>query len=235
MNDAQQALEAVSALVRDNMGRIQETRYEVSWKEDGSPVTESDILVERLIHDTLTEQLGDLVFIGEETFDSYDGQLPGWTAVLDPIDGTENFCSGFKEWGVSLSLWRDGAHQASLLLLPELGERLMTGDRIAYQRSRITGFSSSLPPATLRELSDLGEVRIMGCAVYNLFNVIRGAYARFINPLGAKTWDLLAGVNLALEHGCDVDVDGTPYDGRFLEPGRKYRVDVRHRHDPDPR
>ena len=45
----------------------------------------------------------------------------GWIAVLDPIDGTENFCSGLKEWGVSLSIWQGARHAGSL-------ERLHTED-----------------------------------------------------------------------------------------------------------
>ena len=74
----------------------------------------------------------------------------------------------------------------------------------------------------------------MGCAVYNLYNVIRGSFARFTNPRGAHAWDLLPGLMLALEHKCDVEVEGKPYHGEFLEPGRKYRVDIRHRYDLHP-
>ena len=64
--------------------------------------------------------------------------------------------------------------------------------------SRITGFSSSMHPQITASLNEGGENRILGCAVYNLFNVARGAFARFVNPKGARVWDLLAG--LMLEH-----------------------------------
>ena len=56
-------------------------------------------------------------------------------------------------------------------------------------------------------------------------------YSRFSNPKGAYAWDLLPGLMICLEQGCDVAVDGKPFDGRFLEPHRRYRVDVQHRHD----
>jgi myo-inositol-1(or 4)-monophosphatase len=227
-------------LIADSLPELQARRYDIRWKDDDSPVTEADIFLERRLTGWLAERLPGLVLIGEESFADAPPAAPlaagrsGWVAVLDPIDGTENFCSGLKEWGVSLSLWRDGAHAGSLLMLPELGEHLATGDSIRPVRSRITGFSSSISPEIVSRIGHVGEARILGCAVYNLYNVTRGALARFVNPKGAFSWDLLAGVMLAREHGCDVLLDGKIYDGTFLEPDRKYRVDIRHRYDLHP-
>lgn len=222
-------------LVWNNMDAIQASRYDVTWKLDGSPVTASDLLVERLIHDYLRGMIPNIAFAGEETFDA-QGPLSakGYFAVLDPIDGTENFCSGLKEWGVSFTLWQGGAHLGSLLYMPELREHLMTGDPLRRVRSRIRGFSSSMCPEILEGLAETQEGRLMGCAVYNLYNVIRGAFARFTNPRGAYAWDLLPGLMLAREHNCDISVEGLPYHGQFLEPGKRYRVDIRHRYDLHP-
>jgi myo-inositol-1(or 4)-monophosphatase len=208
-------------------------RSDVRWKEDGSPVTASDVFLENELAGLLADHLPGVVVQGEETWDSTGPESAGagWTAVIDPIDGTENFCSGLKEWGVSISLWHDGAHAASMLLLPELGEHLTTGDRPARLRSRIVGLSSTVSPETNAVLQTIREARITGCAVYNLFNVARGAFARFVNPRGAYSWDLLAGLQLATESGCRVELDGELYDGRFLAPGRRYRVDIQYRHD----
>lgn len=227
-------LEATCDLVAASLRDIEATRYDITYKPDGSPVTSADLLVERLIRELLVERLGELTFVGEESYRGEDGWQRGWVAVLDPVDGTENLCAGLPEWGVSLSLWHDGEHRGSLLLLPELGRRLMTGDRLAPRRSRITGLSSSFAPTVASELEAAGEGRITGCAVYNLFNVIHGSFARFVNPVGARVWDLIGGISLAREHGCLVTIDGDAYDGRFLDPTRTHRVDVRHRHDGDP-
>lgn len=226
-------LAGVRRLVEDSLPEILERRHDVHWKDDDSPVTEADILLEKRLTGWLAARLPGLVLIGEESFAASRAPVvrQGWVAVLDPIDGTENFCSGLREWGVSLSLWHEGAHAGSLLMLPELGEHLATGEPLRRMRSRITGFSSSISPEVVAGIADAGEARIMGCAVYNLFNVTRGALARFVNPKGACTWDLLAGLMLAREHGCDIVLDGTAYDGSFLEPDRKYRVDIRHRYD----
>jgi myo-inositol-1(or 4)-monophosphatase len=228
-------LQRVSALVFAHIEKIQALRYKIRIKDDGSPVTDADVYIENLLHDFLRIELPGLRFIGEESFDfAWDGKHT-YLAVLDPIDGTENFCSGLKEWGVSLGIWYEQTHLGSMLLLPELGERLITGDKLSLLTSRITGFSSSFTPAIATGIEAASEYRVTGCAVYNLFNVARGAFARFINPKGAYVWDLLPGIMLALENGCEVLLDDKPYDGELLDPTRKYRVDIRHRYDLHPR
>lgn len=227
-------LDVIVGLVEDNMGRIQETRYDIELKPDGSPVTKSDIFIEEMIKDYLHSQIPSLDFLGEETYRAGARAGGSYVALLDPIDGTENFCSGLKEWGLSFGLWHEGRHLGSMLLMPELGERLVTGDTLRPLHSRINGFSSSFTEEIAQAMREVQESRVMGCAVYNLYNVIRGAFARFRNPKGAYAWDLLPGLMLALEHGCDVQVNEEKFDGSFLEPDRKYRVDIRQRHDRHP-
>jgi myo-inositol-1(or 4)-monophosphatase len=230
-------LQDVRGVVMEALPQLFARRYDIRWKADGSPVTEADLFLERRLADWLGGRLPGLTLIGEESFcDGAAGAAPaGWAAILDPIDGTENFCSGLKEWGVSLSLWHDGGHAGSLLLLPELGESLASGEAVERIPSRITGYSSSMHPAIVAGLAEGGEARVFGCAVYNLFNVARGAFARFVNPKGARAWDLIAGLMLAREQGCDILVDGRSYDGSFLDPHRRYCVDIRHRYDLHPR
>ena len=225
---ARKAMEEVERLVLKLLPTIDSLRTKITLKPDNSPVTEADLLIEVEVEVALRELLGDITFHGEESFMDKGIDARGWVAVLDPIDGTENFCSGLKIWGLSLSLWHSGVHICSMLMLPELGEKLVTGDELVHFSSRITGFSSSISDELVSRLSDAGEVRISGCAVFNLYNVVRGTYSRFVNPVGAYSWDLLAGVSLALEHGCEVEIDGQTYNGSYLEPGRKYRVDIRH-------
>jgi myo-inositol-1(or 4)-monophosphatase len=224
--------EEMCDLILSQLDRIQKHRYEITWKPDGSPVTNSDVLIENLVHGFLRDKFPGIAFAGEESYSTSDAvHEQGYYAILDPIDGTENFCSGLKIWGVSFTLWHSRDHLISLLFLPELGDRLMTGDNLNPVRSRIQGFSSSMCQEILNGMETAEESRLMGCAVFNMYSVITGSFARFTNPRGAYAWDLLPGLMLALEHHCDVLVDGTPYQGHFLEPSRRYRVDIRHRYD----
>lgn len=227
-------LEDSWAVVKDNLDQTLSLRREITWKPDGSPVTQADLFQEKLIADFLRSRLPDVALVAEESYVPGQDVNQGWVAVLDPIDGTENFCSGLKEWGVALSIWHDGVHQGSALMLPEMGDVLMSGMTIPSYQSRIVGLSSSYNDEIGATLATNPEGRVMGCAVYNMYNVIRGAYARFLNPKGAYCWDLLAGVALAHEAGCAVFLEGKPYGGQILDPNKRHRVDIWHRHDLHP-
>lgn len=218
------------ALIKDLNPEIQKLRYNITYKEDNSPVTLADKLIENEVYKFLSKKLDPLVFIGEESFSfQWEEAQDSYIAILDPIDGTENFCSGLKEWGMSFSLWKGTQHLGSLLFLPELNEHIMTGDQVSKIQSRITGFSSSYSQEISDGIKEAQEYRVTGCAVYNLFNVIRGSFKRFVNPKGAYVWDLLPGTMLALEQGCEVKLDGKLYNGELLNPNRKYRIDIQQR------
>ena len=223
-----QIIENCENLVYESLSQVLTQRYEITYKHDGSPVTTADVLLENIIKNYLVSQIANLNFIGEESFDFTWEKNTGYLAILDPIDGTENFCSGLKEWGVSLCLWYGQEHLASMLLMPELRECIKTGDQIKPIYSRITGFSSSYNELIGEGIKESIEYRVTGCAVYNLFNVIRGSFARFINPKGAYVWDLLPGIMLASEHGCQILLNDEPYQGQLLDSTQKNRVDIRH-------
>ncbi|MGN7385512.1 inositol monophosphatase family protein [Sporosarcina sp. SAFN-015] len=225
-NEVRIFLNGVCDLITTNLNQIEKTRYDITFKSDDTPVTKSDIFIEELVHNYVRKKIPNVVFIGEESFNNETVLTDGYVVLLDPIDGTENFCSGMKEWGVSFGLWKGDSFLGSFLLLPELGVKLLSGDKVEPIQSRITGLSSSISDSVRNIMNEPGEYRIMGCAVYNLYNVIRGSYCRFINPEGAYAWDLLPGIMLALEQGCRVILDGEAYNGEFLDPKNKYIVDI---------
>jgi|SRR3989344_3197866 len=227
MNICKNAYELISA----NLVNILQLRGKRMLKEDGSYVTKGDLLCQRLVIDYVKSVPDTFEIVSEEM------HKPGFMydvkknyAVLDPIDGTENFTSGLKEWGISLSIFKHGKHAESMIAMPELNICLLTGGKIPKHKSRICGLSSSFPKKQIRSLPDGTECRIMGCCVYNLYNVITGSFASFQNNKGAHAWDILAGLNLALEHGLDVLVDGKKYRGEFLPPIKKYPFHIRQKY-----
>ena len=70
-------------------------------KTDGTPVTEADRAVERLLRETLSEARPEDAFLGEEL-----GQLGESDRVwiLDPIDGTGFFSRGDPNWRIHVAL-----------------------------------------------------------------------------------------------------------------------------------
>jgi myo-inositol-1(or 4)-monophosphatase len=84
------------------------------------PVTRADREVEACLREALSRRFPDFGIIGEET-----GTTPGrsdinW--VIDPIDGTKTFISGFPTWGILLGLQQGDRVLAGLMYQPVTGE-----------------------------------------------------------------------------------------------------------------
>jgi myo-inositol-1(or 4)-monophosphatase len=191
-------------------------------------VSEGDLLCEQLIIDYFRKFGEKTILVSEESckVDLVEVAEGSMIVTVDPIDGTENFVSGLKEWGIGVSIFIGNKHLESMIALPELNEFLITGQKIVKYKSRISGISSSLTKEDLQSLEDGFEYRIIGCSMYNMFNVIRGSYNSFENPKGAYSWDILPGLNLAIEHKLDVTVENKPYNGEFLQPNTRYRFRI---------
>lgn len=80
------------------------------WKRDGSRVTEADLTLSKNIMDSIGEAFPDDQFFSEELDPSVCpiAVKPGFSWMLDPIDGTNNFACGICLCGISLALLLDG-------------------------------------------------------------------------------------------------------------------------------
>lgn len=229
MSDVAHFLQRVEADIRAALPEVLPLRNTREEKEDQSYVTKGDLLMQEVVLRAASEELPDFQQVSEESPLPEGGSGSSGVVVVDPIDGTENFTSGLPEWGVSICCFQDGVHAGSLLGCPEMDLWMRNGDRIPRHQSRIRGLSSSLSMEDLQRSTVGFEYRILGCCVYNMMNVIRGSYQSFENPKGAKSWDILAGLNLALELGLDVTVEGKKYEGQYLQPAERYRFKIEHK------
>lgn len=221
------------ALLSGQLDKIIALRSDFTQKADGSYVSKGDLLVQDLVIDFLKQNLPSHQLISEEMapFSDIVWNSQGSYVILDPIDGTENFVSGLKEWGVGICIYTNGVHQESCIYLPELNDFHITGMAMTHHRSRIRGLSSSLTKQDLLQLEEGYEYRIIGCSMYNMLAAVRGAYASFENVKGVNCWDILPGLNFAIEHGCEVLVDGKPYQGQILFPTQKYKINIKKKHE----
>lgn len=89
----------------------------VTAKADGTPVTEADRAVERLLRDTLSQARPGDALLGEEL-----GRLRTsdrlW--ILDPIDGTGFFGRGDPNWRIHIALEVRGATELAVVTSPAL-------------------------------------------------------------------------------------------------------------------
>lgn len=221
-----QFFDQIKTDVSKNLNKIIDLRASRKSKSDKSFVTEGDLLINDIVNDIAKKYFNNYEFVSEEDKNRIETANDSVTIVIDPIDGTENFTSGFPEWGISISVYKMGAHKASLLACPEMDLWIKTGDQVAKNYSRIRGLSSSLTMNEILELTQGHEYRILGCCVYNMINAIKGSFLSFENPKGAHSWDILAGLNLALEHNLKVTVEGNAYHGEYLQPTGKYKFKV---------
>lgn len=220
-------LDGIAARLMSDTDLWSRTGIAVRTKSDDSPVTSVDLALDAVIRESLLTEWPGIWIVSEEDPASFEVPDRRDVAILDPLDGTENYMSGLPIWGVSVAVWIDGRHHSSLLSFPELGLSLSTGDSTPEFTSRIVGHPSSSSLASLAAHGTGPENRILGCAAFNLFCVATGRFASFSNRTGAHAWDILGGLNLARERGCGVTVEDREYGGELLDPRRRYRFEVR--------
>ncbi len=105
---------------RESMATWRSDDLEVEIKPDGSPVSATDQLIERLLRELLAEHRAGDRILGEEAGDTGSGPRC-W--VLDPIDGTESYVAGRRAWGSLIALEVDGRAVAGMVTMPALGRR----------------------------------------------------------------------------------------------------------------
>jgi fructose-1,6-bisphosphatase/inositol monophosphatase family enzyme len=222
-------LKNIIPLLQEALPTVLSLRNSKELKSDDSYVSKGDLYLDKLVQTFLVDNWGDIQIVSEETHkgNHVDLEAAAYTAVVDPIDGTENFVSGLREWGVGICIFKGETHVESMIALPELNEYICTGDRFERFESRISGLSSSLTKEHLMALEPGFEYRIIGCCMYNMLQVVKGSFHTFSNPKGANAWDILPGMQLALENKLNITIDNIPYHGEFLQPTQKYCFSIR--------
>jgi histidinol-phosphatase len=108
----------------DAAGELALTHFAVgvssTTKADGSPVTEADLAVERLLRETVSADTPDDSLLGEEL-----GRVGTSDRVwiFDPIDGTSFFSRGDPNWRVHVALEVAGQTEVAVVTAPALGHQ----------------------------------------------------------------------------------------------------------------
>jgi myo-inositol-1(or 4)-monophosphatase len=91
------------------------------WDKPGGagPVTEADIAVNDMLHDTLRTARPDYGWLSEETEDSADRLSRDRVFIIDPIDGTRSFAEGGATWAHALAVAERGVVTAGVVYLPK--------------------------------------------------------------------------------------------------------------------
>jgi myo-inositol-1(or 4)-monophosphatase len=189
-----------------------------AWdKHDGTPVSEADLAVDRLLAARLLEGLPGSGWLSEETARDEESRSRRLVWIVDPIDGTSAFVAGTGHWCVGAALTLDGRPVAAAAFAPEQGrfyeavkdggarlngERLKVSSRAGLDGARIVAHKSVLN----RERWRSGLAPQMTCAMTTSLIlrhclVATGEYDATI-AFGQKSdWDLAPGDLIVCEAG----------------------------------
>jgi 3'(2'), 5'-bisphosphate nucleotidase len=102
--------------------RYRAMNSEVTYKDDGSPVTDADRAAEELILTDLARLAPNAVVVAEESAavigDALDPAQPFF--LVDPLDGTKDFVRGGKDFTVNIALIRNREPAFGLIYAPVL-------------------------------------------------------------------------------------------------------------------
>lgn len=194
-------------------------RSRVRRKADGTLVTQTDELIDRLISGQITAHFPDHIVLSEEQSTQFQ-PAAAFSWVVDPVDGTTNFARGLPVWGVSIALLCEGAPQIGVVNFPLVREEFWAIRGQGAWRSGVRIQTNPVAPddqqllmkctRTERQFSLTTPLksRVMGSAAYHLCKVADGTALAAIETT-PKVWDLAAAHLIVEEAGGVVQsVDG---------------------------
>ena len=189
-----------------------------SWtKENASPVSEADILVDRYLAASLLQARPDYGWLSEETIDNPSRLDCERVFVVDPIDGTRGFLRGEDSWTVSLAVVENGVPVAGVVYAPVRDEMYdaARGEGARFngrpiRRNRRAGAAPVIPAAGAvhQELQAAGLNYTRGpyypSLAYRLVQVATGKLDAVASRRGSQDWDIAAATLILDECGAHI-------------------------------
>lgn len=211
------------------------TPLDVVMKSDESPVTIADRTIEQRLRERIEARFPEHGIFGEEL-----GIKPGngLTWIIDPIDGTKSFITGFPLFGTLISVARDEQPFCGLIDIPMTGERWMAKPGLssfAGRPARTSGceivadarFYTTSPDmfagnevAAFERLSTSAKMRRFGGDCY-IYGLLASGHCDIALETGLQPYDYMALVPIVRgAGGCITDWKGDPLsmqsEGRVL-------------------
>lgn len=215
------------SILKENFKKIKTADIESKGVRDF--VTYVDRLSEERIRNYILSIYPNHSFLGEEEGKFGSGEFV-W--IVDPLDGTKNYISGFEIFAVSVALKREEEYLVGVVYVPMLdklyyaekgsgaylnGQRIRVSSRPIGNAVVATGF----PFRDIRELDSymamlrdafitFSGVRRPGAAAIDLAMVAEGVFDGFFE-MKLSIWDIAAGALLVEEAGGKfTDFQGNP-------------------------
>jgi fructose-1,6-bisphosphatase/inositol monophosphatase family enzyme len=187
-------------------------------KDDNSPVTKLDIMVEETIKANLASEYPEIGFHGEETEDTPSSCNATW--IVDPIDGTSSFIHGLPYCTNMAGLVVDGEIVASVIfqfptndLYTAIKDKgaYKNGERISVKNTELNNslvFSGSFAYRNLYPMFkpyNIGLYAPLGASGYEFTRLAEGSIQGVTKVRGGSLiHDTVPGVLLAQEAGAKI-------------------------------
>ncbi len=146
------------------------------WKDERSPVTETDLAINDLILKEIKGRYPDHSILAEEGSDHDESHEYVW--ICDPVDGTHNFSHGLPTATFALALMRD--HQPILgVILDPFEDRLYSAEKGKGAFLNGAPMHVSSAPSVKKTLIGIGKSR----DIKNLFPVMDALYQKGVSMI----------------------------------------------------
>lgn len=185
-----------------------------SWTKTGnSPVTESDIAVDKFLRERLTRLVPEAAWLSEESDDDRVRLGASRLWIVDPIDGTRAYVGGLTDWSVSVALVEDGrpvlgciyAPMEDGLYLAASGEGTTRDDLAIFANTDAAPPQVAGPKPMIAELEksipDLVAVPKVHSLALRLARVGAGRLDVAFASINSHDWDLAAADLIVHEAG----------------------------------
>jgi myo-inositol-1(or 4)-monophosphatase len=212
-------------------GEVQRVR---SGDAVSNPLTEADLVADRVLHELLLDLLPGSGWLSEETGDSPERLSKDAVWIVDPIDGTREFTQGEPEFAISIALSLRGEVVLGVLLNPaqdELfvgrigggvfrnGERLPPSARRGLEGAVLLASRTETRRGDFEPFREILEIREVGSTAYKLGLVGTGEGDAYFTRKPRNEWDVAAGILLCREAGMTVtDLGGEEHTFNHPDP-----------------
>ncbi|WP_246725318.1 3'(2'),5'-bisphosphate nucleotidase CysQ [Beijerinckia sp. L45] len=203
-----------------------QTDAKVTWKGDGSPVTEADFAVNAFLETQLRALWPDAAWLSEESVDNPARLGAARVIIVDPIDGTRGFARGDSNWCVAVALVEHGRPVLGIVHAPVIAETyvaalgqgatlndvaLRVGDRTALRPDMRISAPMSLADAMRKAGVELDFRPKIASLALRITNVAACRYDCCFATKDSNDWDLAA-ADLILQEsgGILAGIDGQP-------------------------
>ena len=215
--------------------KLKQKGITTSLKADGSPVTEVDLEISRIIIKEINTLLPECNIISEESLTPFSSTAP-FSFILDPIDGTDVYSQGLPSFAIALGILdntftpvgamifapRFGIGEEELFIRLDPGAHLLINNReeTIIQNDEIKQITMSSKGQKLMNFDNYkGKVRTFGSTILHLVAPIICPHIAGSVTAPCYVWDFAASHAVLLKCGYNIkytDLSPVLYDKELL-------------------